>query len=116
MRQAAATMIECLTAPIASLCPRRIFSRRYYVERPESLERVLAWAASVSAIDSHFDPLRVLPERRLPADSSLPGHRAGARSRAKRRMNAPPGHLLGHDELPDPVLGAPLVRVMFKRT
>src|SRR3712207_1981302 len=23
---------------------------------------------------SHFEPLRVLPERRLPADSSLPGH------------------------------------------
>jgi hypothetical protein len=35
--------------------------------------RVLAWAASVSAIESQREPLRVRPERRLPADSSLPG-------------------------------------------
>ena len=30
---------------------------------------------------SHFEPLRVLPERRLPADSSLPGHRPAHDSR-----------------------------------
>src|SRR3954454_3806053 len=31
-------------------------------------------AASSSAKSSHLEPLRVLPERRLPADWSLPGH------------------------------------------
>ncbi len=36
--------------------------------------RVAASAASVSAIPSHRDPLRVRPVRRLPADWSLPGH------------------------------------------
>ena len=33
-----------------------------------------ARADSVSALLSHLEPLRVLPERRLPADFSLPGH------------------------------------------
>src|SRR4051794_41704597 len=33
-----------------------------------------AMAASSSAKSSHLEPLRVLPERRLPADWSLPGH------------------------------------------
>jgi len=37
--------------------------------------RIAAIAASSSAQSSHLDPLRVLPERRLPADWSLPGHR-----------------------------------------
>ena len=36
--------------------------------------RLAALAASVSVARSHLEPLRVLPERRLPADSSLPGH------------------------------------------
>ena len=31
-------------------------------------------AASSSAQSSHLDPLRLRPERRLPADWSLPGH------------------------------------------
>ena len=31
-------------------------------------------AASLSASLSHFDPLRVRPERRFPAEWSLPGH------------------------------------------
>jgi hypothetical protein len=34
----------------------------------------------VSALRSHLEPLRVLPERRLPADSSLPGHIPAPRS------------------------------------
>jgi hypothetical protein len=38
------------------------------------LVRIAAIAASSSAQSSHFDPLRVLLERRLPADWSLPGH------------------------------------------
>ena len=36
--------------------------------------RRAASAASPSAKSSHFDPLRVRPERRRPADWSLPGH------------------------------------------
>jgi hypothetical protein len=36
-------------------------------------------AASLSAAFSHLEPLRVRPERRLPADWSLPGHLAGPR-------------------------------------
>jgi hypothetical protein len=36
--------------------------------------RCAACAASVSALLSHLEPLRVVPERRLPAYSSLPGH------------------------------------------
>ena len=39
-----------------------------------SLVRIAAIAASSSAQSSHLEPLRVLPERRLPADWSLPGH------------------------------------------
>jgi hypothetical protein len=45
---------------------------RLEVEVP--LEREAACAAPMRALLSHFEPLRVLPERRLPADSSLPGH------------------------------------------
>src|SRR3954468_7503094 len=29
---------------------------------------------AVSALRNHLEPLRILPERRFPADSSLPGH------------------------------------------
>ena len=36
--------------------------------------RVAASAASSRAVSSHLEPLRVLPERRLPAEWSLPGH------------------------------------------
>ena len=36
--------------------------------------RVAAIAASLSAMFSHFEPFRVFPDRRLPADWSLPGH------------------------------------------
>ena len=39
-----------------------------------ALTRIAAIAASSSAKSSHLEPSRVLPERRLPADWSLPGH------------------------------------------
>ena len=68
-------MIECLTAPIARPWPSRGFRRRY-------------WACEVAVVGADrgqrgvlergrpatCDPLRVRPERRLPADWSLPGH------------------------------------------
>src|SRR3954452_3521124 len=69
-----ATMIECLTAPSAFLCPRRGLRRAYWAAREVALERVAASAASSTAQSSHLEPLRVLPERRLPADWWLPGH------------------------------------------
>ena len=64
--------IECLTAPIALLCPRLSAG-------------VLSGEVGVAGAgrgDSGFfqrqvqpfEPLRVLPDRRLPADWSLPGH------------------------------------------
>jgi hypothetical protein len=37
-------------------------------------EELYPRADSVSTLLSHLEPLRVLAERRLPADSSLPGH------------------------------------------
>src|SRR5438034_7921210 len=50
-------------------------------------------AASLSASLSHFEPLRVRPERRLPADWSLPGHcpaqEARWRSLGKTDMSTP---------------------------
>jgi len=70
-----------------------------------SRERVLAWAASVSAIASHLDPLRVRPERRLPADSSFAGAEARPGGQMpRRREDAHVGADLGHDHLG----GAPL--------
>ena len=36
--------------------------------------REAALADSVSVVRNHFEPWRGLPERRLPADSRLPGH------------------------------------------
>src|SRR6266849_6704404 len=50
-------------------------------------------AASLSASLSHFEPLRVRPERRLPADWSLPWHcpaqEARWRSLGKTDMSTP---------------------------
>ena len=55
--------------------------------------RVAAIAASVRAVSSHLEPWRVLPERRLPAERSLPGHwpaqEARCRSEGKRLMSVP---------------------------
>src|SRR3954454_24048016 len=52
-----------------------------------------AMAASSSAKSSHLEPSRVRPERRLPADWSLPGHwpaqDARCRADAKRVMSVP---------------------------
>jgi hypothetical protein len=50
------------------------FMRAYRPERWVPLAFAAACAAPMRALRSHFEPLRVLPERRLPADSSLPGH------------------------------------------
>jgi hypothetical protein len=38
------------------------------------LVRAAACADSTNAVRSHLEPLRVFPEKRLPADSLLPGH------------------------------------------
>src|SRR3954471_12119037 len=85
-----AQSIVCLTAPSAFLCPRRGLSRRYWALRWWPLTRIAAMAASSSAKSSHSDPLRVLPERRLPADWSLPGQRPGP------GREVPRGRELGH--------------------
>src|SRR3954452_22167499 len=83
----------CLTAPSARLCPRRGLSRRYCAAGQFALARMAAMAASSSAKSSHLEPSRVLPERRLPADWSLPGHcpahEARCRGDANRVMSAP---------------------------
>src|SRR3954451_23011000 len=88
-----ATMIECLTAPSAFLWPRRGLRRAYWAAREVSLQRVAASAASSSAQSSHLEPLRVLPERRLPADWWLPehcpAHEASALAVAKLLMSTP---------------------------
>src|ERR1035437_4976051 len=70
----AAVRIEWPTAVTALEWPRRPRSRWYWAARYEFLVRAAALADSVSVARSHLDPLRVLPERRLPADWSLPGH------------------------------------------
>src|SRR4051812_23704681 len=44
-------------------------------------------AASSSAKFSHFEPSRVLPERRLPADLSLPGQRPAHDARCRAVVN-----------------------------
>ena len=56
-------------------------------------------AASSSAKSSHLDRSRVLPERRLPADWSLPGHWPALMSRRGK------AHHVGAD-LADHALGA----------
>ena len=52
-------------APETSVVRRKVGSLR---------ERAAARADSLRALLSHLEPLRVLPVRRLPADSSFPGH------------------------------------------
>jgi hypothetical protein len=52
------------------------------------------------AKSSHFDPSRVLPERHLPADWSLPGHWPGpGRQVTRRRKARHVGADLGQDAL-----------------
>src|SRR4051812_38060213 len=65
--------IEWQTAIVALFAPRRARSRRDWAPREVSLLRVALFAHSTSVWLSHLEPLRVLPERRLPADTSLPG-------------------------------------------
>src|ERR1035438_5070777 len=48
--------------------------RAYCAAKYESLVRDAALADSISAMRSHLEPLRVLPEKCLPADSLFPGH------------------------------------------
>src|SRR5688500_86726 len=59
-----------------------------------------AMAASSSAKSSHLDPLRVLPERRLPADLSFAGAAAGPRRQMPSgRDPGPAGADLADDAL-----------------
>src|SRR3972149_2642159 len=50
-------------------------------------------AGGAGGVSSHLEPCRVLPERRLPAERSLPGHwpaqLARWRSEGKRLMSVP---------------------------
>src|SRR5450755_1065355 len=48
--------------------------RAYWAAKYESLVRDAALADSMRAMRSHLEPLRVLPEKCLPADSLFPGH------------------------------------------
>src|SRR3954452_24793942 len=59
---------------VALLGPRRARRRAYWAAREVFLLRLALLAHSTSVWLSHLEPLRVLPVRRLPADSSLPGH------------------------------------------
>src|ERR671931_184394 len=68
----AAVRIEWQTAMVALLALRRGRKRAYLGAREGFLLRLAVLAHSTSVWLSHLDPLRV-PERRLPADSSLPG-------------------------------------------
>src|SRR3954466_7344860 len=83
----------CLTAPSARLWPRRGLRRWYCAAGELALTRIAAMAVSSSAKSSHLEPSRVRPERRLPADWSLPGHwpaqDARCRADAKRVMSVP---------------------------
>src|SRR6266508_894371 len=85
----AATRMECPTATVALFAPRRPFSRWYWADRYVPLDLAAARADSVSAERSHFDPLRVLPERCLPADSLLPGHIPAHEARRAEDTNLP---------------------------
>src|SRR6266508_929003 len=85
----AATRMECPTATVALFAPRRPFSRWYWADRYVPLDLAAARADSVSAERSHFDPLRVLPERCLPADSLLPGHIPAHEARRAEDPNLP---------------------------
>src|SRR5919106_6485189 len=84
----AAVRIECPTAVTALECPRRPRSRWYWAARYEFLVRAAAFADSVSVARSHLEPLRVLPEWRLPADWSLPGHTPAQEARCLGVGNA----------------------------
>src|SRR5450755_994857 len=48
--------------------------RAYCAAKYESFVRDAALADSMRAMRSHLEPLRVLPEKCLPADSLFPGH------------------------------------------
>src|SRR6266545_7994596 len=67
--------------------PRRPLSRACWAEKYEPLDRAAAFADSVRVVRSHLEPLRVLPERCLPADSSLPGHIPAQEARRAEEQN-----------------------------
>ena len=75
--------------------------RRYWACRYVSLVRPAALlAASIRATRSQLSPLRVLPERRLPADSSWPGQTAAQLAACRwvgKRLDV--GAQLGDDHL-----------------
>src|SRR5829696_8013510 len=74
-----------------------------------AVERAAARAASISALLSHFEPLRVLPERRLPADSSLPGHIPAPRRRDDDEWGIGPCSPLSGRSRPPQSCGLPLL-------
>src|ERR1035438_1346110 len=67
--------------------------RAYCAAKYESLVRDAALADSMRAMRSHFEPLRVFPEKCLPADSLFPGqiplHDANRPADPKRLMSTP---------------------------
>src|SRR6266540_6406063 len=83
------TKIEWPTATAALAGPRRPRRRAYWEDRYVPFERAAAWAASTRATRSHLDPLRVFPDRCLPADSLLPGHIPAHEARWAEDPNLP---------------------------
>ena len=89
---------------MAYLWPRLPFMRLYFSARYMPLVLAAACAASVSAVRSHRERLRVFPEKCLPADSLLPGqspaHEAKRCSDPKRSISAPILALQPYDGCP----------------
>src|SRR6266508_5173176 len=82
--------------------PRRPLSRACWAEKYEPLDRAADFADSMRVVRSHLEPLRVLPDRCLPADSSLPGHIPGPGGQASGGPELAP-HV--HPDLGDDRLG-----------
>src|SRR3954470_21541701 len=80
--------------------PKRRRKRWYCAPRWVLRVRVAAQAASTSAVRSAASPLRARPERRLPADSWLPGHSPAQDARCaaveKRLMSVPISATITH--------------------
>src|SRR6185503_19115622 len=74
MMYQAAIKMSCPRATLARFLPRLLASRRYRADKYVCLVLAAAAAASPRAPRSHRSPLRVRPEKCLPADSLLPGH------------------------------------------
>src|SRR5450755_1687413 len=77
--------------------------RAYCAAKYESFVRAAALADSTRAMRSHLEPLRVLPEKCLPADSLFPGripaHEANRPAEPNRLMST---RNLGNDHFGRP--------------